>query len=319
MSSTPILSPFGDELGEKAQTIEITNGNLLVLFRDNSESKPVLSGVKKLINIKEAKDFTAFDPDSKGSESGLNFEHIISGHSNPNNAFTPRLGRYDLFRLPDKNSAMLVRQKEDEPWQVVSSMKHTVTEPHYIDLEFKCKFYDKKLFGDRGYAIFFWADYMNDVAEAAINFLGIDSKDGQEQWIKTDASEQHKDWSQGGTYKNINAKDLEYDKNHNFCLNNWNYDYPRFTNPFYYGKMANNMVFMIMFDRTYTETDEIRFSLFKFKLPKLQRPAWDFQYVVHKVEENVIYEYKARVVWKKFVSPEDCLLEYKKWTEQFKK
>lgn len=33
------------------------------------------------------------------------------------------------------------------------------------------------------------------------------------------------------------------------------------------------MVFQIMFDRAWSEADEVRFSLFKFKLPKLQRPA----------------------------------------------
>jgi hypothetical protein len=53
--------------------------------------------------------------------------------------------------------------------------------------------------------------------------------------------------------------------------------------------------------------------LFKFKLPRLPRPAWDFQYVLRKLERGKEYGFKARLVWKKFVSPEDCLKEYEAW------
>lgn len=109
------------------------------------------------------------------------------------------------------------------------------------------------------------------------------------------------------------AQDLQYDPDHNFKINIWSYDYPRFTKPFYYGLSAHNMVFLIMFNKAWSEEDEIRFSLFKFKLPRLPRPAWDFQYVVHKATEGKDFGFKARVVWKKFVSPEDCLHEYHTW------
>jgi hypothetical protein len=74
------------------------------------------------------------------------------------------------------------------------------------------------------------------------------------------------------------------------------------------------MVFQLMFDRSHTEEDEIRFSLFKFKLPRFPRPAWDFQYVLRKLARGKQYGFKARLVWKKFVRPEDCLKEYETWT-----
>jgi hypothetical protein len=73
------------------------------------------------------------------------------------------------------------------------------------------------------------------------------------------------------------------------------------------------MVLILMFDRMHSEQDEIRFSLFKFKVPKRPRPAWDFQYVIHKVEGGQPYGFKGRLIWKKFVSPEDCLGEYHRW------
>jgi hypothetical protein len=96
-------------------------------------------------------------------------------------------------------------------------------------------------------------------------------------------------------------------------LNVWSYDYPRFSKPFYYGRAENGMVYILMFDRAYTRRDEVRFSIFKFKLEKFPRPAWDFQYVIHEVEQGAEYGFKARAVWKKFVSPEDCLGEYDTW------
>jgi len=65
-------------------------------------------------------------------------------------------------------------------------------------------------------------------------------------------------------------------KFHNFKLNSWSYDYPRFTKAFYFGRASQRMVFLLMFDKMHTEEDEIRFSLFKFKLNRVPRPAWDF-------------------------------------------
>ena len=73
------------------------------------------------------------------------------------------------------------------------------------------------------------------------------------------------------------------------------------------------MTFILMFDRAYSADDEIRFSLFKFKVPRRPRPAWDFQYVIHKVLEEHSYGFKGRLVWKKFISPEDCQEEYRRW------
>jgi hypothetical protein len=79
------------------------------------------------------------------------------------------------------------------------------------------------------------------------------------------------------------------------------------------------MVFQIMFNKAWTEEDEVRFSLFKFKMPQLPRPAWDFQYAVHKVAEGKEYGFRARVVWKKFVSPTDCIHEYNMWLAALRK
>src|SRR4051812_3874748 len=58
------------------KTVTITEGDLKVVFRDQSKS---LSGVASLFHQKHAPDVDAY------IRAGLNFEHIISGHKNPNN------------------------------------------------------------------------------------------------------------------------------------------------------------------------------------------------------------------------------------------
>lgn len=73
------------------------------------------------------------------------------------------------------------------------------------------------------------------------------------------------------------------------------------------------MVWQVQFDRTSSPEDEVRFSLFKFKLPARKRPAWDFQYVIRDIVEGKPYGFRARAIWKKWVSPEDCLAEYERW------
>jgi hypothetical protein len=134
--------------GEKVHAARIVSGDLAIVFRDNSYSPRILSGVESLVHVKNAPDFNAFDPDTIGAAARLNFEHIISGHADPANSFTPRHGRYSLFKLPDERSVTLVRGKEDCPWKISSTLTYTVTAPHYIDLEFRCVAHEARLSGN---------------------------------------------------------------------------------------------------------------------------------------------------------------------------
>jgi hypothetical protein len=314
LAAAPVLAP-PDEPGQPVAVLTLTAGDLRVVLRDNSQSPQVLSGVDALFHLQHAPQLDAFDPDSPGASAGLNFEHIICGHRHASNAFAPRHGKYTLYQLPDRKSALLRRERADDPWAVSSTLKYTLTPPHYLDVEFRCVPHDPTVFGRRGYAIFFFANYMNDVEDVALHFRGAQGAGQPERWIRADAPKGPRDWNQGGTYRSLPAADLEYDADHGFALNSWSYDYPRFTQPFYYGRASKGMVLQLMFDKRYTPEDEIRFSLFKFKLKRFPRPAWDFQYVIRKIEAGKEYGFRARLVWTKFVSPEECLREYQGWAK----
>ncbi|MBI3839190.1 MAG: hypothetical protein HY288_14820 [Planctomycetia bacterium] len=310
------LARADDPTWHACETATVQHGELKVLFRDNSQSPRVLSGVDALFNRRHAADFDAFDPDSPGASAGLNFEHIIAGHRSPNNSFTPRHGKYDLSRTASAPAVRLVRAAEDDPWRMSSTLSYALLEPYYIDLDFRCRAHDPELFGERGYAVLFFANYMNDVAQVALNFLGKETPQADERWIAADAPPGHADYNGGGTYRSLDAPPLEYDADHNFKLNLWSYDGPRFTRPFYYGRAAHDMTLIMMFDKSYNPRDEIRFSLFKFKIPKFPRPAFDWQYVIHKVEAGQEYGFRARMAWKQFASAEDCRAEYDRWVRQ---
>jgi hypothetical protein len=304
---------------EPVSEVTIREGDLSVLFRDNSESPGLLSGVQSLRNVRAAPEYDAFDPDSRGSSAGLNFEHIISGHADQANKFAPRHGPYRLYQLPDGRSVELRRRQQDSPWAMSSTMRYRVTAPDAIDFEFRCTPHDAARFKPRGYAIFFWADYMNQVDDVSLHFIGVDRAASASKWIAAPAPGGHDDYVGGGTYRSLTAEPLAYDRDHNFKLNVWSYDYPRFSKPFYVGRAANGMMLQLMFDRCCSKEDEIRFSLFKFKVHEdRRRPAWDFQYVIHKVEQGRQYGYRGRLVWKPFVSYNDCLDAYEQWSNKLR-
>lgn len=303
-------------LGVDLKQTTLRVGELSVEFRDNSGSPKVLSGVDRLLHVVEAPDFDAFDPNDPGSSAGLNFEHVISGHADPANWFAPRHGTYRLHRGAETNSVVLVRKAEDDPWALASTMTYTVTAPQAIDFEFRCRCHDARRFGQRKYGVLFWANYMNDVDEVALHFRGVTGPGEKEQWLAAEAPAGPPDYVGGGTYRHLAAAPLAYDPDHNLKLNLWSYEYPRFTVPCYYGLAAQGMTLILMFDRGWSAADEIRFSLFKFKVgDRVRRPAWDFQYVIHRVETGKQYGFRGRLIWKKFVSPEDCLREYETWVQ----
>ncbi len=303
-----------DSLGPPVESVRRDVGNLSVLFRDNSQSPGVLSGVQSLFNVKDAPGFDAYDPEGRGSSAGLNFEHIISGHESEHNKFTPRKGAYTLHPFPDGRSVKLVRRAEDSPWRMASTLTYTIVEPHFIDFDFRCTPQAASLFGERGWGLMFFANYMHEVTDTALHFRGVAEQGGEERWIRADAPPGHADWNTGGTWRHLDAAPLTSDDDVTFRLNSWSYDWPRFTEPFYYGLAEHDMTLILMFDRTHSAEDEVRLSLFKFKVNETQkRPAWDFQYVIHKVESGRESGFRGRLVWKKFVSPDDCRREYVTW------
>ncbi len=125
-------------------------------------------------------------PIRPGASVGLNFEHIIAGHENPYNAFTPGAGRIIFTSSATASRSCWCATPPTARGRSPAAMTYTVTEPHYIDFEFKCQPKDPERFGEHGYAIFFWADYMNDVDRPCPPFSRCRGQGSAEQWISAE-------------------------------------------------------------------------------------------------------------------------------------
>ena len=303
----PLMQVAKEDGSGDFEVLEMTAGDLRVAAWDNSYSPNRLSGLRSLLNLRDAPDYDAF-------RVALNFEHVISGHHRSANDFSPRQGPYHLKQSPD-GGVEWARRASDSPWKLDSTMRIRLSAPNAIDFRFSCTPRDAQLFGKHGYAVLFWANYMNPLTDIDMHFRGVTGPDEDEQWVSVQAPRTDFLHRHGGVYRSRDSKRLSFDDDHKSPWNVASYRYPRFTRPFFFARAEHGMVLILMFDRMLTETDEIRFALYRFQVkPESRRPAWDFQYVIRRVETGEHYGFRGRLVWKKFRSREDCLAEYDRWS-----
>ena len=285
---------FTETVDPPDEVIEIESGQLAYRVCDNSRSVTVLNGLESLRYREEGNQFEAF-------KAGLNLEHLYGGHRDDHNRFCPRQYPYLVCREHAGRSVFLVRIASQSPWSVEHVTRLTPVPPHAIDIDFRCRFLDVSRFGSRGYAGFFWANYMQQLEDVAIHFRGVTNAEEGEQWIRADSMG---GW-EIGTYLASGAAPLAFDTDHNMQSNLRSFTDPRFTQPFFFCRAANAMVLILMFDRLQSETDEMRFSQFA--------PAVDFQYVIRRLKLDQRYGFRARMIWKPWMTQDDCLQEFRAW------
>jgi hypothetical protein len=154
------------------------------------------------------------------------------------------------------------------------------------------------LFGPTGYVALMFASYMPITSDAGLYFYGIPSAGAPETWLRGDTP------NPGGSFLHTAASPLPVDpapaQNYGFATtykgNLASVAYPRYTQPFYCdAQTATNTVWQMMFDRSWTVEDEIRFTQFKWNVKNgVGPPAWDWQYVVHYVVAGQTYGFRAR-------------------------
>lgn len=302
----PLLKVPKDDGSGDFEVLEMTAGDLRVAAWDNSYSPNRLSGVRSLLNLRDAPDYEAF-------RVALNFEHVTSGHRRPMNEFSPRHGPYRLRQI-DETSVEWTRRAADSPWKLASTMTLSLAPPNAIDFRFSCTPGDAGLFGRHGYAVLFWANYMNPLTDIDMHFRGVTGPNSEEEWVSVQAPQTDFLHRHGGVYRSRDSARLPVDDDLKSPWSVTSYEYPRFTRPFYFARADHGMVLIMMFDRMVTARDEIRFAMYRFQVKaESRRPAWDFQYVIHQVEADRGYGFRGRMIWKKFTSAEDCEAEYERW------
>lgn len=280
-------------------------GDLVATVRGNDGDH--MSGIVQLVHASTLGN-AAFARD----ETGINFEHIISGVSGAPNSFTPRAGPFDPTVEPD-GSITLTRLAADEYWRVGSTLSFHAAPPHAIDFEFRATVEDASLFGPGRVAMFFFASYMRGVLDPELHFRGIPAPEASEDWVSSRAHLFPAD-----SYVPLGSLGFATQPGDSALAASVESEaWPRIARPFFYGRASGGMVYALMFDRLSTPDDELRFAVMRWRLAEGDPdPAWDFGYVARNLADGARVGFRGRLVWKPFVSGDDILAEYEAWQAQ---
>ena len=254
----------------------------------------------------------------RGENVGLNFEHIFNGVAadSERSKSTPRKDPCSLT-VHSETSASLHWPAEGSAWDMECDLRYALSDDNAIDLEFKVT-PTADHFG-QGFVAMMWASYMNHTRDRAIHFYGMNA--GEEGWVTF--GEDTEDGFETGTVACHGVPRLPYEEGAD-TLNLTENPAKTFLLPFYYGLVDGDgdyateddtMAYIMMFD----ERESVRFAMWNFISnaagdADTHSPAWDWQFVVRNPEVGKTYGYRARLVYKPFVSAEDVREEYLRWS-----
>ncbi|MCK4966285.1 hypothetical protein KAS50_04600, partial [bacterium] len=293
------------EESSPGHTATIEAGDIKAVFIDNTafgEHRAWYNGVAHLSHKKDTTNF--FRP----LYAGLNFEHIFDGQKwwrEKEDFFEPRSSPMSIKRISE--SIVELHQPPSNLHKLESWTKFTVTEPHYIDMDFSC--IPRADTFDRRYIGLFWASYINTYVDKGYYYIGITQGEEQKKWLEQLAPEHYV--KSTVKYEN-DSREITFVDDYPPTLFN-NYSDNAYSYPFYYGR-REEMVFIIMFD----QAGVIRFSHSPSgggKIGPGRAPAWDFHYIIYDYKVNEKYGFKARVVYKPFISVDDVIDEYEDWAK----
>jgi len=238
---------------------------------------------------------------------GLNFEHIFDGDKRDTDGtrkifFEPRNAPMTFKKL--SGAAAELHQPATPTFHLESWTRFEVSPPHYLDMHFRCL--PRQHAFAHGYLGLFWASYINAPEDRSMYFLGSGS------WQQL-CTQRHNDES---TVRHRNDSfALKFAPDYRDCLFK-NLSPLRFDQPFFYGLFRNHL-FLVMFDRaegvrlTHSPTG----GGFNREL-LASNPAWDFQFIVPKVEVNKEYTLRVRAVYRERCSRKEVLREFETFSRK---
>ncbi|MFH1068254.1 MAG: hypothetical protein V1794_01425 [Candidatus Glassbacteria bacterium] len=290
--------------GDSPHSVSISAGDLQAVFADNEEFPGHRAWYNGINVLRHRADTTMlFQP----GVAGLNFEHIFDGQKWTEPAevlFEPRSSPMSIERSGE--NSVLLHQPPTKLHQLESWTRFTVSAPHYIDMEFKCV--PRAETFDRGYIGLFWASYINTHVSREYYFIGRKPGETNNRWLAFISPEHNEKSSvrwvedtQNPTFADTYPRRLFND------YSQYGYSYP-----FYYGRRGD-MLIMLMFD----QAGPLRFSHSPSsggRVTPRSSPAWDFHYLIYDYKVGQEYGFKARLVYKPFVSEQDIITEYESWS-----
>lgn len=278
-------------------------GDLEAVIGDNSAHEGHRAGYNGLWSLRhKSSPKNLFVP----AVAGLNLEHIINGEDDRdrNIFFEPRVAPM-TFRKINEHEAEL-HQPPTPTFHLESWTRFTLRAPHYVDMTFRCKAHQHVF--PRGWATVFWASYIHGPMDKSMYFLGGQAK-GERAWQQL-CTQRHNDEST--VLRAGEEQLLTFAKPGAEALYK-NFSPQRFAEPHFHGRV-DDLVFMVMLDRAENVRLAHSPSGGGFDLERnTSNPAWDFQFVIPKIELMREYGFRARTLLRPICPRAELLKEYEQW------
>jgi len=253
---------------------------------------------------------------------GLNAEHLLNGlERDKHRAFFSF--RKDACRLQDVSgsSATLFWPAAESQWDAEAKVSYTVHD-QCVDVLFSIKFQDdpvpKGVGPDLDYFLTLFASYIRNPLDRDVYFRGTHGD--TEGWIAfgSGGNPEPTENPTGGVIRCDTSSPLQFEEGAAGARDITSHSDIRFSarHPYYYGLIDGDghtsssgdvMVFIMMFDPA--QAEQTRFAVCNWRV----HPAWDWQWVIPRPRAAVEYRYRARMVYKPFVSRDDVDDEFKEW------
>jgi len=211
-------------------------------------------------------------------------------------------------------TSCLLERKADKTYPVYSRAEYSVSAPYYLNHKFSFTDISDMRHKDCTFRIVTWCSYINSPEDPCLYFLS------NGKWYNYISPSHGVEASIAPSY--INEKNIEKWPSQSNSYGEqiterpfyWNWHKERFDMPFYYGKL-DNMVLIFIFDKPAW----LRFFCSptgggKSLLHGKSCPAWDFMWIIPEsaYSTGCEYTFRMRLVYKKFVSNDDVIVEYQK-------
>lgn len=277
---------------------QLETSELKLIIGDNSPCDRHAAGYNGLWQITSVHDERPlFVPDY----CGMNFEYIVPVSAA--NMTEPRNHPTELI-VDDKHCQVTLHQKPTPTHHLESWMTYRAAGPCHVDWTFRYHLHDAAAF-PAGLAGFFFANYIHQPENKAIYLLSRDAYDSL-MWIQFCTTAQGRESAVVWESDSYNLTDFGPD------------DWPlytsrapiRYTVPLMLGRRGE-MAFVLMFENPHGVVISHGMGGGGFVHDRSDRhPAWDFFLYVNAPAAQPQGQWKARIVYKKFLGRDDILVEY---------
>ncbi|MEM3746467.1 MAG: hypothetical protein QXZ66_04875 [Thermoproteota archaeon] len=216
-------------------------------------------------------------------------------------------GKSPILNVLDETTVVLYR-RADASYPVDAYAMYQIKEPYYIDHVLKIRDGKNMLNTRVNVREVSWCSYINSPENPFLHFIS------NGKWCSYISPQHGVGANIAPSYVPDEELEIWPDEPHPPRPFHWHRANIRFDEPLYYGRLGN-MILIFIFDtprwlRFYCSPTGGGDSL----LPGKYSPAWDFEWLIPAREYQVgrEYQFRMRLVYKKYVDDEDAWNEYEK-------